>query len=280
MNLKRYIAFAVGLFLMVSQTPQPVPADSPDWVEPMRNVHSRFQGERGTFAQFGDSITDSRAFWYPLRWKRTNASPQMREAFQLVNDYMLEDCWDRKGSQYGNQGGQTIRWASNNLDTWLRDWNPEAAILMFGTNDLNNVAAKDYESDLQDVVQRCLQNGTIVILSTIPPRHGRTEKAAEFAEAARGVAGKLNVPLIDFHAEILSRRPDDWDGALEKFAAYQGYDVPTLIARDGVHPSNPKHYNADYSDEALRNNGFSLRNHLVLMKYAEVIRQVLQVQQP
>ena len=263
----------------VAPAPQPDLSGSPDWIEPMREVNARFQGERGTFAQFGDSITDSRAFWYSLRWKRDNASPEMLEAFQLVNDHMLEDCWDRKGGKYGNQSGQTIRWANKNLDTWLQDWNPEAAILMFGTNDLNNVGVEDYEANLEDVVRRCLENGTIVILSTIPPRHGRVEKAAEFAEAARRVARKLNVPLIDFHTEILSRCPDDWDGALDKFNAYQKYDVPTLIARDGVHPSNPKQYQADYSAEALRNNGFSLRNYLVLMKYAEVIREVLEVQE-
>ena len=76
---------------------------------------------------------------------------------------------------------------------------------MFGTNDLNNMGTEDYEATLEDVIGRCLENGTIVILSTIPPRHGQVEKAAEFAEAARRVARKLNVPLIDFHAEILSR---------------------------------------------------------------------------
>ena len=58
---------------------------------------------------------------------------------------MLVDCWDRKGAEYGNQSGQTIRWANKNVEEWLRRWNPEAAILMFGTNDLNNVDVDDYE---------------------------------------------------------------------------------------------------------------------------------------
>ena len=253
---------------------QPVPTFT-DWVEPMRTDHSRFHGKRGTFAQFGDSITDSRAFWSALRWKRSNASAEMQAAFQLVSGYMLNECWDQKGARFGNQSGQTIRWASKNLDTWLRELNPEAAILMFGTNDLNSASLEDYESTLEAVVRRCLENGTVVILSTIPPRHGKVEKAAEFAEAARRVARRQHVPLVDFHAEILKRRPDDWDGALDRFGAHKGYDVPTLIARDGVHPSNPKAYQADYSTEALNNNGFSLRNYLVLMKYAEVIRRVL-----
>ena len=44
------------------QTMQAVNSHTPSWVEPMREVHKRFTGERGTFSQFGDSITDSRAF--------------------------------------------------------------------------------------------------------------------------------------------------------------------------------------------------------------------------
>lgn len=259
--------------------PNPAPletaTDEPDWIPSMRTVHARFQGTPGTFAQFGDSITDSRAFWTSLRWKRDAAPLGMQKAFDVVSSHMLEDCWDRKGPNYGNQSGQTVRWASDNLPTWLRELNPETAILMFGTNDLHNVDVVDYEKTLEDVVHRCLENGTVVILSTIPPCHGQVEKAAAFAQAARRVARKLHVPLTDFHAEILARRPNDWDGALDQFAAYQGYDVPTLIARDGVHPSNPEQYQSNYSPEALQNNGFSLRNYLVLTKYAEVIHQVL-----
>jgi lysophospholipase L1-like esterase len=254
----------------------PENASEADWVAPMRRVHERFTGEPGTFAQFGDSITDSRAFWTSLRWNREGASPAMLADFRVVQEHMLEDCWDRKGAEYGNQSGQTIRWASKHLDEWLERWNPEAAILMFGTNDLNNVDTEDYRATLEEVVRRCLDHGTVVIVSTIPPRHGFEEKSADFAEAARHVAENLHVPLVDFHAAILERRPDDWDGADEKFREYKGYDVPTLIARDGVHPSNPKQYRGHYSEEALRNNGFSLRNYLVLRKYAEVIRRVLE----
>ena len=114
-----------------------------------------------------------------------------------------------------------------------------------------------------------------MILNTAPPKHRRAEKAAIFAEAVRKVARDLKLPLVDYHAEILKRRPDDWDGALEKFSAYQGYDVPTLIARDGVHPSNCKKYIGDYSPEGLKNNGFGLWNYLVLMQYAQVISEVL-----
>ena len=96
-------------------------------------------------------------------------------------------------------------------------------------------------------------------------------KSREFAEAARGVAKELALPLVDYHAEILKRRPTDWDGAADSFRDHQGYDVPTLLSRDGVHPSAPKKFQDDYSPEGLRSHGYNLRNYLVLMKYAEVL---------
>jgi hypothetical protein len=98
------------------------------------------------------------------------------------------------------------------------------------------------------------------------------EKSRTYAETAAKVARDLNVPLCDYFGECLKRRPDDWDGAAEKFKEYKDYDVPTLLARDGVHPSNPKAFSGDYSDEGLRSNGFMLRNYVTLRSYAEVIR--------
>src|SRR5262249_8699393 len=68
--------------------------------------------------------------------------------------------------------------------------------------------------------------------------------------------------------------PADWDGAADKFKEYKDYDVPTLIARDGVHPSNPKKYAGDYSAEGLARNGFVLRNYVTLLSYAAVIREI------
>ena len=188
---------------------------------------------------------------------------------------MFEDCWDWKGPEYGNEGSMTIRWAHQNVNTWLKKLNPEVALMMFGTNDVGSLDLPEYETKTRTVVQKCLDNGTILILSTIPPKHGQAEKAALFADAVRKIADEMKVPLTDFHAEVLKRRRDDWDGAANEFSRYQGYDVPTLISRDGVHPSNPQKYANDYSVEGLRTNGFGLRSYLALMKYAEVIEKAL-----
>jgi hypothetical protein len=196
----------------------------------------------------------------------------MEWAYRLVEGRMCPECWrDWKGPEYGSEGGQTIRWAHENLGQWLKKLDPEVALIMFGTNDLHSLDVDEYRDKLRDVVRRCLDNGTVVILSTIPPRHGFVEKSRVFAQAARDVARELSVPLVDYHAEILGRRPDDWDGATDSFRGYRDYDVPTLLSRDGVHPSAPKRFSDDYSDEALKCHGYGLRTYLVLMKYAEVL---------
>jgi hypothetical protein len=263
-----------------------VSAEEPDarpeaWIGAMREVHSRFTGQPGSFAQFGDSITVSMAFWAPLAYEPAGLSPELAADLMLVKEYQRPECWrEWKGPAFGSEGGMTIHWAHEHIDKWLDKLNPEAAVILFGTNDLTLLDRDEYEAKTRAVVQRCLDRGTVVILTTIPPRHGLAEKAAEYAETVRKVAREMKVPLIDYHAEILKRRPDDWDGALEQFRAKEPnadeYNVPTLIARDGVHPSNPRDFQ-DYSQSSLSRNGYNLRNALTLAQYAEVIRSVLQL---
>jgi lysophospholipase L1-like esterase len=255
-------------------------AADPEWVAPMKKVHARFGGTPGTLALFGDSITVSMAFWAPLRGEPKGMSKEMAAAHKLVKGYMRPEGWDTgRGAKYGNEGGMTIRWAHENVATWLKEHNPEVAVIMFGTNDLGALEEKEYAEKTAEVVDRCLKNGTVVILTTPPPRSGLLDKSKQFAEAVRRVAKDKKVPIVDYHAAILKRRPDDWDGALPKFKDVKGseYEVPTLIARDGVHPSYPKSHQ-DYSDESLRCNGYALRSYLTVLAYADVIRQVLKAE--
>jgi hypothetical protein len=233
--------------------------------------------QRGNTLLDRDSISVSLAFWAPLAEKPSKMSDEGLQDWQIVHDHQRSECWSQwRGPEYGNEGGMTIRWADENVQQWLEKLNPEVAVIMFGTNDLGQLEAKEYEAKTRSVVERCLENGTIVILTTLPPRHGFDEKATKFADIVRSLADQLHVPLVDYHKAILDRRPDDWDGALEKFRDAPGdeYNVPTLIARDGVHPSYPGGYR-DYSEESLDNNGYALRSVITMQRYAEVIRTVL-----
>src|SRR5205814_308668 len=207
------------------------------------------------------------AYWSPLRYEHKNLDQDGQKAFELVNSYMFKDCWDKwKGPDFGSNGSMTIRWADENVDGWLKNLNPETVLIMFGTNDLNQLKFEEYDAKTRTVVRKCLENGTVVILSTIPPRSGRLEQCRLFAEVVKKIGDDMKVPVIDFFSECLKRRPDDWDGTMPKFKDDQKdvYQVPTLISKDGVHPSNPKKFSGDYSEEGLKTNGFVLRNYLTL----------------
>jgi lysophospholipase L1-like esterase len=173
----------------------------------------------------------------------------------------------------------TIQWARENITNWLAALNPEVAVILFGSNDVGErMTVEEYEKAAREVVAACLANGTVVLLTTAPPQSVRMQKCLEFAEAIRRLASELHVPLVDYGHEILKRRPFDWDGASAEFKNSPAgtYEVPTLISKDGVHPSNPRAYLNDFSEQALANNGYGLRNYMTLIAHANLIREVLE----
>jgi hypothetical protein len=148
----------------------------------------------------------------------------------------------------------TIRWADENMSThWLKTLNPEAPVsLMFGTNDLNALGRRRIRNETpRRRFQKCLDNGAVVILNTIPPRHGQ---GGEGRRVRRRRIGKRR-PRIESAADRLPGRDSQTASrriGTERWTSSpttQGYDVPTLIARDGVHPSNSKkQFSGDFSD--------------------------------
>jgi lysophospholipase L1-like esterase len=218
------------------------------------------------------------AFWSPLRQEPKEMSPHAARSYRRVEQYMQEKCWAKwKGPEFGNDGTMTIRWAHENVDGWLQRLRPETALIMFGTNDVRDVKLEEYTRKTREVVRRCLDNGTVVILSTMPPRSGFVRESQMYAESVATIAREERVPLVDYFGEILRRRPDDWDGSLKKFSDIPGgtYEVPTLLARDGEHPSNPQAHFCSFSKEALNTSGYGLRNYLVMTAYDRVIETVL-----
>ena len=64
---------ALTLFLALC-LPVMAMANSDSEIGAMSEVHSRFSGQNGTFACFGDSITVTMAFWSPLPYADKNIS--------------------------------------------------------------------------------------------------------------------------------------------------------------------------------------------------------------
>ena len=162
------VAFLVlGPARAPGQQPGPARPGDAGWRAAMARVHARFTGRPGTFAHFGDSITVSLVFWSPLREERKHASPEMERAFRFIDGRMQPECWRQwKGPEFGSDGGRTTRWADENVGAWLERLDPEVALVMFGTNDLTALEAREYRDRLRAVARRCLENGTVVILST------------------------------------------------------------------------------------------------------------------
>lgn len=239
--------------------------DVPAWVEPMRKVYAGFDGRAGYVAQFGDSITYSMAFWSPMSWDdpakylveadglpKTPAKGRWRDVVLGARD---------KGTKFANYSGWTVRNLIASVDEVLEREKPEMAIIMIGTNDISGGSVpKSYEKDLETVVEKCLAAHCIPILNTIPPARDRDEAVEGVNAIVRRLAKQRKIPLVDYHAEIVARRPD-------------GTWQDTLISKDGVHPSGGR--TNDYSPENLRSCGYALRNWLNFLAVREVHFRVL-----
>ncbi|HUT34370.1 MAG TPA: GDSL-type esterase/lipase family protein [Planctomycetota bacterium] len=239
-----------------------------DWVEPMKAVHAKFTGQPGTVAQFGDSITITMAFFTPLSMEHKNVPADLKEAHTWIRKYVQGRCWRAwKGPQCGNEGRTTTEWGLANIHAWLKKLNPEVALVMWGTNDTyQGPKPPKYTDNLRLIIQACLDNGTVPILYTIPPKGDQagnaknTAHVESFVGAARTVAAEKKIPLVDFYKEILARQPENF--------------AKTLLG-DNLHPSYPKPYQQDFSDEALKQSGYTLRNYLTLKALYEVYQKVL-----
>jgi len=260
----------------------PPPGDY--WVEPMKKVHARFKGKKGTLAQYGDSITVSMAYLAGLSYGkgivRKNMTPEVRKEMDVVEKYADRRLWRKwKGGGWGNTGNMMSNWLFGGIDGWQKKMQPEAATIMFGTNDIGRIWPPQYTEYMAASCRRMMQDGTVPMLNSIPPCYKGGHR--EYWLAALSIAHGLKVPLIDFYAETMKRRPDDWNGRLKKFkdAGFKGYGVPTIVSGDGVHPSNPAKYKGDWSEEALSCSGFGLRDYMTLRMYYQVISKVFQAAQ-
>jgi hypothetical protein len=130
-------------------------------------------------------------------------------------------------------------------------------------------SAAQYKADMTKVVDTILANGTIPILSTIPPYKGKDDVVRTFNAALVEIVKEKKLPLIDYHGEIVKRRPTEWLG--------------TLISDDGVHPTGD-HGGAgpgsEPTEENLKNSGYLLRGVLSVRKIVEVKARVLSARNP
>lgn len=267
--MERYLAFlALGLSQGV-----------PEYAEAMRKVAARFTGKEGVVLHLGDSITYANPYSAWARYGQ-GKTPEDRAVLEWMHCGARDDTdgWylasvDRPGgrSETAASGVRSDEYLAGgksglpSLAEILRKYNPRMAVVMLGTNDASaGRPVSQYRATMAQILDTILANGTIPILSTIPPHPARGELARSYNEALRELCREKKIPLIDYEAEILRRRPQDWNG--------------TLLAKNDVHPTasqggtNP----ADApTEENLRNSGYLLRGWLSVKKIAEVKKWVL-----
>ncbi len=246
-----------------------------DYATAMSRVAARFTGKEGVVLHVGDSITYANPY---SQWARNGKgrTPEDEAVCRWTHAGAKDDTdgWhlcsvDCPGGRSetaagGMRANEALAGGKGGLPPLaeiVKKYNPRMIVLMLGTNDVSAGRKEaEYVADMAKAVDLILANGTIPILSTIPPHPGNEALARSFNAALRDLAREKRLPLIDFEKEILARRPTDWNG--------------TLLGQNDVHPSAGQAA-GEPTEENLKSSGYLLRGWLSVRKIGEVKTRVL-----
>jgi len=248
----------------------------PSYAVAARNISAKFTGNKGVVLHIGDSITYANPYsaWprygvgksdidkATLKWMHTNADDKTKDGWHLARvDH--PDGGRSETASSGMRADELLKGGHNKLPAFeklLKKYRPQAIVLMIGTNDASaqrRVSA--YIADVEKMVELALEQNAIPIITTIPPHVQQGKLATSYNTALRELAKKQQLPLIDYEAEILKRRPNDWNG--------------TLLQKNDVHPSGDVGKTtvaSEPTEENLSKSGYLLRGWLTLQKLSEV----------
>ncbi len=132
--------------------------------------------------------------------------------------------------------------------------NPGVALIMFGTNDLDQTGTDYFSANLEAVITTTIGEGIIPILSTIPDRMDSPQAIARtppFNAIIHTLADRYGLPLIDYWS-AMNTLPNHG------------------LEADRVHPSvYPGHGSFTFTASGLRY-GYPVRNYLTLLMLAKV----------
>jgi hypothetical protein len=251
-----------------------------DYAQAMKKTASKFRGRPGVVLHVGDSITYAKPYgqWPRGGEGKTEADKAILQWMHVGADNDTDGWWLARfdhpdgGRSYTPCSGihvdQMLAGGKQRmppLAELLDSYKPQMVVFMLGTSDAwVNRAVKDYRTDVDKAVALMLDRGIVCILSTIQPHPGQPMTAKAYNVAQRELAKKREIPLIDYELEILTRRPDDWNG--------------TLLQKGDVHPTGGVGETKATSPPTkanLRNSGYLLRGWLTVQKIAEVKRTVI-----
>lgn len=278
------VAWILAAFLVTSEVARgaDVVDDDWDWPSAMAEVAKRFQGESGKVVPIGDSITYANPAGQWVRygqsrtpeelaickWMRSDVNDKTNGWWLAADDQPSGRSWTAVSGLTAAQclaGG--VR-GSASLDAILVDHDPQIAIILLGSNDAGqNVPVERYLASMESIYMKCIENGTIPVVTTVPPRNpDPAGLIGPYNDGLTALAKKHGLPLVDYYGEILARQPGN---------AWQG----TLISKDGVHPSNEGSTGPATPDN-LAKCGYLLRGWLNVHKVKEIKAKVLDAAGP
>ncbi|MCX7664332.1 MAG: SGNH/GDSL hydrolase family protein [Gemmataceae bacterium] len=245
-----------------------------DYPAAMKKVASQFKGKTGVYLHLGDSLTYANPY---TAWAR-GGKDHSDEVKKFLN-------WSHAGKKNDSDGyylasvdapsGNRSETAASGLRAdellsgakglprlkeILQKYQPQMIVYMLGTNDLlRGRETAQYVLDVEKAIDTILAQGTVVILSTLPPIQGKTKQVEEYNKALRELAKKKQIPLIDLYAEMKARVGDDFEKA--------------YLSEDGIH-LNGNHSNGPATEDHLKNGGYLLRGYLSIHKGMEVKSKV------
>lgn len=271
------LATLLAVFLAAFVLAQDAP--NGDYTRAMKTVAARFSGRSGVVLHVGDSITYSNPYgqWARSGSGQTDDDRTVLRWMHTGQDDDSDGWWlartDLPGGRShtacsGLRADELLAGGKSDMPSlarMLEQYKPQIVVLMIGTNDVSaNRGVTAYRADVARAVDLILAQNAVCILSTIPPHHAKPTLAKTYNDALRELAKSRQIPLIDFEREILTRRPDDWNG--------------TLLNKDDVHPTakvGEIHAASEPTEENLRTSGYLLRGWLTVRKIAEVKKRVL-----
>ena len=247
------------------------------------------RGERlgnnpGVFAKIGDSITASPSFLQGLacRAPRLGTWGELRGTLEFFGETSvprgLEEAKCSVINSYSRLGIAAVGgWRAVDalspresfpeceglpaVSCEMQLLRPSVALIMFGTNDLEDFSAVEFRRDLARVVRLVSSAGTIPVISTIPPRAQPrfSSRVARFNAEIAALAENRALPLWNF-----------WRQMTEPGVPNSG------LSGDGVHPSAlcPPCTAVDFRPAGLRY-GYALRNLGALLVLDRLRRRVL-----
>ncbi len=246
------------------------------------------RGERlgnspGVFAKIGDSITASPSFLQALacRTPRLGTWSELRGTLEFFGTTAVppgsEEALCTISNSYARLGVAAVGgWRAVDalapreslpecqglpaVSCELHLLRPSVALIMFGTNDLEEFTAVEFRRDLARVVRLVSSAGTIPVISTIPPRTQLpfSLRVTRFNAEIAALAENRALPLWNF-----------WRQMVEPGVPRQG------LSRDGVHPSAlcPPCTAVDFRPPGLQY-GYALRNLGALRVLDRLRRQI------